>query len=189
MFDKEKATQLAAYFIWKRGGRMSYLKLIKLMYFAERAFILKYGERLTGDNAFSMPHGPVLTHLLEFAQNGAPYWNNWIESVGNYELAFRQQKAVNPTDPLEVFDALSPAEKAIADQVFETYGHLNRWALRDLTHRPDVCPEWENPQSSVLPIDIEKMIRLHTATLAQSQALIENVRETDAIKANTSNLQ
>ena len=44
MFDIRKATHVAAYLLWKRGRRMSSLKLMKMMYIAEKQFLLQYGE-------------------------------------------------------------------------------------------------------------------------------------------------
>jgi hypothetical protein len=37
------------------------IKLIKLMYLAERLSLQRYGEPLTGDRLVSMPDGPVLS--------------------------------------------------------------------------------------------------------------------------------
>ena len=38
MFNSEKTTHVAAFFLWKNGGNftMPYLKLMKLMYFTEK---------------------------------------------------------------------------------------------------------------------------------------------------------
>lgn len=40
MFDEKKATQVAAYLLWKRGGEMACLKLMKMMHLAEKSFCL-----------------------------------------------------------------------------------------------------------------------------------------------------
>ena len=65
MFDIKKTTHVAAYFLWKRGGQMSTLKLMQLMYLAERSFLLEHGERLTGDTMVSMPKGPALSAVCD----------------------------------------------------------------------------------------------------------------------------
>lgn len=36
MFCEEKVAQMAAYLLQKRGGKMSYLKLMKLLYLSDR---------------------------------------------------------------------------------------------------------------------------------------------------------
>jgi hypothetical protein len=42
--DPEKATEAAAKFLKLRGGRMSYLKLIKLLYLLDREALLRWGR-------------------------------------------------------------------------------------------------------------------------------------------------
>jgi hypothetical protein len=37
MFSEEKVAQMAAYLLLKRGGRMAYLKLMKLLYLSNRS--------------------------------------------------------------------------------------------------------------------------------------------------------
>jgi hypothetical protein len=57
-FDERKATEAAAYLLRLRGGRMSYLKLIKLLYLADREALSRWGFSVTNDRHVSMPHGP-----------------------------------------------------------------------------------------------------------------------------------
>jgi len=64
-FDERKATQAAAYLIQKNGGSMNYMALLKLLFLADRASLLKRGHPITGDQVFSMRHGLVLTHVLD----------------------------------------------------------------------------------------------------------------------------
>jgi hypothetical protein len=45
---------------------------------------------------------------------------------------------------------LSEAEKNVIGKIFERYGRMNRYKLRDLLH--EVLPEWQDPQGSSLPI-------------------------------------
>lgn len=78
MFNVRKATQVAAYLIWKRGGTMSYLKLMKLMYLAEKDSLLRNEEFLTGSKLVSMPRGPVLSSV--------------------YDLFFRRQRILGSMD-------------------------------------------------------------------------------------------
>ncbi|HTH08426.1 MAG TPA: Panacea domain-containing protein, partial [Acidovorax sp.] len=60
-FNERKAAQAAACLLHKAGGSLSVLKLMKLMYLAERRSLKKYGDTITGDAFVSMPHGPVLS--------------------------------------------------------------------------------------------------------------------------------
>jgi len=43
-FQHERATQAAARLLQRRGGRMSYMKLLKLLYLADRKALLSVGR-------------------------------------------------------------------------------------------------------------------------------------------------
>ena len=71
MFDAKKATQVAAYLLWRNGGKMDQKKLMTLLYLSEREFLTKYGEELTGDNILATHEGIILQHtndLIKHAQ-------------------------------------------------------------------------------------------------------------------------
>lgn len=61
LFDERKAAQMAAYFLMRAAGSLQVLKLMKLMYLAERLSFQQYGEGIVGDRLVSMPHGPVMS--------------------------------------------------------------------------------------------------------------------------------
>jgi uncharacterized phage-associated protein len=152
-YREDKATQAAARLLMLRGGRMSHLKLIKLLYLVERESLTRLGLPLTYDTYASLPHGPVLSATLdrinssEFYQQG--YWDRHISPKANHTVALR--------DPVNVpNDQLSPAEEALIDEVFARYGHLPRWKVVDATHE---LPEWTDPQGSSLPIDPADILR------------------------------
>ena len=57
-FREDKATALAAAFLERAGGELEYLKLLKLMYLAERESLRVLGSSLMEDTFVSMKHGP-----------------------------------------------------------------------------------------------------------------------------------
>ncbi|HEV8430339.1 MAG TPA: Panacea domain-containing protein, partial [Pyrinomonadaceae bacterium] len=83
-FDETKTAQLAGVLLQLRGGRMHYMKLIKLMYLVDRAALLRWGSPITFDNYVSMPHGPVLSSTLDLINEGPTFeretpWHDLIE--------------------------------------------------------------------------------------------------------------
>ena len=64
-FREDKATQAAARLLRHAGGRMEYLKLIKLLYLAERESLVTLGSPLTYDACWSLPYGPILSATLD----------------------------------------------------------------------------------------------------------------------------
>jgi hypothetical protein len=72
-YREDKATQAAARLLKLRGGAMSHLKLIKLLYLAERASLVRLGRPLTDDSCASLPHGPVLSATLDRINTAEAY--------------------------------------------------------------------------------------------------------------------
>jgi uncharacterized phage-associated protein len=63
-FDFEKSLQAAAYLLHLEEGRMPYLRLLKLMYIAERELLAQTASPLTGDSYRALEDGPVLNRVF-----------------------------------------------------------------------------------------------------------------------------
>jgi len=152
-YREDKATQAAARLLKLRGGRMSHLKLIKLLYLVERESLARFGAPLSYDTYVSMPHGPVVSSTLdrintrEAYQDG--YWDTVIAPKVDHEVSLRDPNVVPE-------DQLSPAEQALIDEIFVRFGKLSRWQLVEHTH---TLPEWTDPQGSSIPISPDDILR------------------------------
>lgn len=176
MFSEDKVTHMAAYFLLKSDRRMSYLKLLKLLYLAERQAFSRWGESMSGDKFVSMPHGPVMSSTYELIKgNGSDEnaWQNFINDEANYELSLKNE--IEDED----LDELSRADCKIMDEIYESYGHMHRFEIRDFTH--DHCTEWEDPQGSSYPIKPESILRALGKNEDQVRALIERNQEQAAL--------
>ena len=67
-FDYKKATQAINYFTKKEGGQIEKLKLIKLVYLADRFHLRKYGRPIMNDTYLAMPLGPVGSSVKDIAE-------------------------------------------------------------------------------------------------------------------------
>jgi uncharacterized phage-associated protein len=163
-FNQRKATQAAAFFLRVRGGRMSYLKLIKLLYLADRAALLRAGRPITTDRYVSMDKGPVVSRILDLATEDpvpgqAHVWNEHISEPSNYEVGVKK-------DPGR--DEISDAEISILEEVFREHGKKSRWDLVDFTHK---LPEWKDPKGSAIPIEVRDILRLAGKTELETKAV------------------
>lgn len=98
MLNERKVAQMAAYLLARRGGRMSHLKLLKLMkllYLSDREQMRRSGYPISGDRMVSMPHGPVLSMTLNFmdgdVESSPGGWNDWVSDKENNELSLARQ--------------------------------------------------------------------------------------------------
>lgn len=154
MLNERKVAQMAAYLIRKDGERMPHLKLMKLLYLSDREALAKYGFPLSGDSVVAMPHGPVLSmtlNLMDGDVESAPGgWEAWISDKENHEVSLR-----NAAFSLADLDQLSPADLEVLDIVWNKFGHMGKYEIRNYTHQN--CPEWQDPNGSSHPIPMQKI--------------------------------
>lgn len=146
-YNSRKAAQIAAYFANKQGGTIPVLKLVKLIYLADRAFMEAFDASMLHDQLVSMDHGPVNSITLNQI-NGLDVGEGWSEFVKD-----REDHAVSATRldfSEDDFDELSRAELKTLHQTWEKFGPLSKYAIRDYTHHH--CPEWHDPEGSSHPI-------------------------------------
>ena len=68
-FSYRKATQALNYFSVQNGGQIDLLRALKLIFFADRYHVRKYGRPITGDDYFAMGKGPVPSATKDIAEN------------------------------------------------------------------------------------------------------------------------
>lgn len=148
-FNEAKVTQAAALLLALRGGRMHYLKLIKLLYIADRTALQRWGVPITMDRYVAMDHGPVVSRTFNLIQGfGASTWSQFIsDPMGEHEVELHG----NPGTSL-----LSAAEEKLLHEIFQQWGHRSRWALVEETHH---FAEWHDPHGSSAPITIGDILR------------------------------
>src|SRR6266850_4679746 len=156
-FNEKKAAQVSAFFLHRARGQLEILKLMKLMYLAERASYKKFGEPLIGDKLVSMDNGPALSitlnHMNQFIPSEANGWDAWISDRNNYLVSLKKEIR----DPKEELLQLSDAELELLDSVWKEFSRYGSFELADLTH--EICPEWEDPHGSSIPITRSRLLR------------------------------
>jgi uncharacterized phage-associated protein len=148
-YDAEKVTEAAALLLTLRGGRMHYIKLLKLLYIADREALSEWGIPVSHDNYVSMDNGPVMSQTYNLVKEGGRVWSEFISApFGDYEVQLTGEQPNSKK--------LSRAEENILRRVFDNYGHKNRWDLVDYVH---TFPEWRDPHGSCIPIDVEEILQ------------------------------
>jgi uncharacterized phage-associated protein len=170
-FDERKATAAASVFLAEHGGRMPYMKLVKLLYMAERESLRRYGRPVFGDRYFSLPHGPIVSTVLDLIKREAsPFddhsnlWSAHIQRDG-FDVLLAEKPNLG---------CLSDAETEMLREIAQVFHSLDQWQLRDLTH---ALPEFRDPAGSNLPITPEDILR----ALSKTDEEVEEIRE-DAIE-------
>jgi uncharacterized phage-associated protein len=147
---------MAAYFLFRAGGGpMEHVKLMKLMYLADRDSLDKYWLPISYDEYYSMVKGPVLSMTLNLMSDNCDAesqgeWGKWISDKEDFRVSLRH-KMTAPGD----LDELVGEEISIMENVFDRFGHQGTRALVDHTH---TLKEWtEPPAGGRLPIDLRSI--------------------------------
>ena len=67
-FSHKKATQAINFFACRNGGAIEKLRLLKLIFFADRYHLRKFGRPITNDPYWAMQFGPVASSVKELAE-------------------------------------------------------------------------------------------------------------------------
>jgi uncharacterized phage-associated protein len=175
-FNERRATEAAAKFLKLRGGRMSYLKLIKLLYLLDREALLRWSRPVTTDRYVSMDNGPVVSRIFDLIREEPPpgtdpVWRHFISAPSNYEVSLTAEPEI---------DELSPAEESLIEEVFAQYGKLSRWNLVDLSHG---FAEWQDPKGSAIPIEYRDILRAGNKTESEIAAIESELEALAAAEA------
>lgn len=186
LFNERRAAQAAAFLLFRGGGRLPLVKLLKLMYLAERLSLQRYGEPLTGDSLVSMDHGPVLSMTLNHI-NGAAHsvdggWDTWISDRANHAVALRDQSMIR--SPEQDLGVLSETDLEVLGETWEKFGHLNQWDLVDYLH--ENCGEWEDPEGSSKPITYRRLFEHLGFNNEQVDALVERLAQQRRLNSDLS---
>lgn len=139
IFDHRKATQCLNYFALKQGGWIDKLKALKLIYFADRFHLRKYGRLITNDTYFAMEYGPVASSTENIAE-GSKYVNvNQVGRVYSKQYLCVKKKNIIKSVRAVDYDVFSESDLDALNFAWGTFGHLSSFKLVNLTHS---YPEW-----------------------------------------------
>lgn len=152
MYDERKAAEAAAVLLAESGGRMRYLRLLKLLYLADRRALKEWERPITNDTYASMPWGPVPSLTCSIVRGTelgvGDEWSRYVERVSKYWVGLRQDAPR--------IGRLSQAE---IDVLLETVRENQDLGSFTLSSRMHVLPEYEDPKGSSKPISLETLFK------------------------------
>jgi len=164
-YNVRKAAQVAAFFAREEGGRINVLKLVKLIYLADRKHMGKYDRPILNDKYVSMDHGPVNSITFDYINGCHPErdgWEQFVTDRDNYQIGLVREDLSDGD-----LDELSEAETETLREVWARFGGMTKYEIRDWTH--EHCPEWEDPSGSSAPIPYKRIFeflgKAHAAEL------------------------
>lgn len=136
-FDLKKAAQAINFLARKSHGEIDKIKVVKLIYFADRYHLRKYGRPITNDEYWAMEWGPVNSNVKDIADMSG--------FLGAMEKDYASQYVESPSK--NIIKSILEVDNKVFSQTdiealtwaWETFGHLDGFALADLSHH---YPEW-----------------------------------------------
>lgn len=152
-FDYKKATQELNHFALKEGGCINKMKALKLIYFADRFHLRKYGRLITNDIYYAMDYGPVPSNVKDIAEatsflgdSEKGYSSQYIIPIDSITL-----QSVKPVDD----NLFSDSDMEALDYIWERFGHLDQFELAEITHE---YPEWKRHKKA---LDLDTRIQMY----------------------------
>lgn len=128
-FRADKVVSAVAYFALKCPG-LTKLKVCKLLFYADKGHLLRYGRPITGDRYYRLPYGPVPTRAYDILKgNSDPaetaLFDRYVSVVGNNIFPRR-----NPD-----LKAFSKSDLEVLRETCERYGQMSASELASLSHK------------------------------------------------------
>lgn len=177
-FDIEKLVASLSFFASRTKG-LDKLKAAKLLYYADKYHLTRYGRPILGDVYFHLDYGPVPSLSLDIMNEAvSPYRLNIPQE--NLELLKTYLKVdKEKTHPaFEVkkeheLDVLSESEIEALRETISKYGHLTGPQLIDLTHREASWKKTEKNQE----IDYRLFFEGERSASPEALEYLESLRE------------
>lgn len=126
------------YYLAKKLDRpIEKLAAVKLLFFADRFHLRKYGRLITEDTYYALPHGPVASNSLNIINEVLTNENAGVDKV---YLTRESEKSFSAYSEEYDLEYLSDTDKEALDFAAEHFGQMTAWGLRELTHD---YPEWK----------------------------------------------
>ena len=144
-FSHRKATQALNFFARKAGGRINKMKALKLVYFADRYHLRKYGRPVVGDEYLAMNYGPVASGTKDLAEMS--------DFLGEEEARYAK-KFIQPSETGRAFSSVSEVDEKVFSEsdrealtfAWTRFGRVDKFALSKLTHR---YPDWKRHEAAL----------------------------------------
>jgi uncharacterized phage-associated protein len=160
-FDINKSLAAVGYICSRNKGKADILKLLKILYVADRTALIDWKRTITGDRFVSMDNGPVVSVVYDLIKGNArpqlqQVWSEYIDERNGNTIALKKVPDIG---------YLSDREIKLLGAVFEKISPMSSSQLIDWLHK---LPEWENPNGSSKKIDPRKILKFST-TLTDQQ--------------------
>jgi len=134
MIDQTKIIEALSYILTKIQ-KADKIKLVKLLYIADKYHLIRYGRTITNDDFWAVKAGPMgsaTSDVLNMEGNMEATESNYpsamLKRIDQYGFETRASED-------EEFESLSESDIEMLDTVIKKFGNMNQWDLVNYTHK------------------------------------------------------
>lgn len=133
-FKKDVTIEAILYVADKIGERKDFHKICKVLYFADREHLSKYGRSITGDTYIAMEYGPVPSNVEDIfkAIRGDSYFSNYADGFREI-FGFKNKYYLVPKRKADM-DYLSESDRECLDDAIAKCKDKTFAELTKLSH-------------------------------------------------------
>jgi uncharacterized phage-associated protein len=130
--DYQKAVQALNFFALHDGGQVNKMKAIKLIFFADRYHLRKYGRPVIGDRYVAMPYGPVASTAKDLAESTVFLADCQREYVDRYLDRTADNYFVMSIAQVDE-EVFSDSDVEALEFAWKEFGQFDEYALANIT--------------------------------------------------------
>ena len=176
-FSETKTTEAAVLLLKMAGGRMKYIRLLKLLYLSDRKAFTELGRSITNDHYCSMKYGQVSSNAYDLVKGTAKQTENvWSRFIS---LPINKHYISLTKNPSKI-NALSESEIDIICSVAMEQIDTDDFDLADITKGPEYVNVSDNRKAIHTPV--ERILDALDYTTSQIEIIKESLAEEAEIR-------
>lgn len=174
----KKIKAVLLYIMQSFPNGVDYIKLFKILYFAQQDHLVKYGKVIVDESFKALKHGPVPTYTYKALQvaEGKPLDGDFKDFLSDIEI--RDKKVY--TTAIPDMDYISGANKKCLDTSIEKYQDKDPYDLSDMSHDS----AWEEANARIKDDPQKNFITIIDIARAgkATETMVDYIREKQLIK-------
>lgn len=168
-FESMKAIEASAVVARREGKRLSRMRLLKLLYIAERELAKVAARRLINDKLVALDNGPLhstVYDMIKGVSTSSKHWSKYFTNVNARDVQLSKEPELHTLSKLEV---------ETLHRVTDDFSSMDDWAISNYTH---TFPEWKSShtQGSSCKIRYSEMLD----AVGRGHEIIDDMKEDHA---------
>jgi uncharacterized phage-associated protein len=179
-FDSTRTASAIAYLASKNLPDLAKYKICKLLFFADKLHLVRYGRPITGDEYFALDWGPVPSTTLDALNDDHPLALKFAELLKRHEAKHPVYEL--RSDAATDMRYLSKSDRKVLDRIARDYGRKTFADLYDLTHStPAYIKAWARRTGKRSPMDFDEFFENDTDVVPGArEEMLENAELLEA---------